>query len=433
MPVRHRERHRTEHTGWLRAAVLGANDGILSTASLVLGVAAAHGTRSNVLVAGVAGMVAGAMSMAAGEYVSVHSQADTEQADLARERAELRADDKGEHKELMAIYVGRGLDPSLAEQVADQLMAHDAMGAHARDELGMSETLRARPIQAALASAGSFAVGASLPLFVTALAPEASLIIFVSGHFTALSGTFGCVGRVRGRRKCHPKHNTRHVLGRAGDGDNRRRRGIVRNRRISGPGDATPIATTWPIPSRFFSPRKPKISALIPSRLRLDRQAAPSPSDAPVTAPPTSRSDRPGGLPMTSDSGPEREFWQIALADLERQLGAGRNGLTSAEAGARRLRYGPNTLEERRRLSLPLKFLSRFRNPLVIILLAAAVISALTGDLTSFIIISTIVLMSAALDTVQEFRAEQAAESLKVSEARRWPSRTREIRAISAK
>jgi vacuolar iron transporter family protein len=138
MPVRHRERHRTVHTGWLRAAVLGANDGILSTASLVLGVAAAHGTRSNVLVAGVAGLVAGAMSMAAGEYVSVHSQADTEQADLARERAELRADDKGEHKELMAIYVGRGLDPSLAEQVADQLMAHDAIGAHARDELGMS-------------------------------------------------------------------------------------------------------------------------------------------------------------------------------------------------------------------------------------------------------------------------------------------------------
>jgi vacuolar iron transporter family protein len=191
MPVRHRERHRTEHTGWLRAAVLGANDGILSTASLVLGVAAAHGTRSNVLVAGVAGLVAGAMSMAAGEYVSVHSQADTEQADLARERAELRADDKGEHKELMAIYVGRGLDPSLADQVADQLMAHDAIGAHARDELGMSETLRARPIQAALASASSFAVGAAMPLFITALAPRESLIIFVSGAsllFLALLG-----------------------------------------------------------------------------------------------------------------------------------------------------------------------------------------------------------------------------------------------------
>jgi vacuolar iron transporter family protein len=189
--LRHLERHRTEHIGWLRAAVLGANDGILSTASLVLGVAAAHGTRSNVLVAGVAGLVAGAMSMAAGEYVSVHSQADTEQADLARERAELRADDRGEHKELMAIYVGRGLDPSLAEQVADQLMAHDAIGAHARDELGMSETLRARPIQAALASASSFAVGAAMPLFITALAPEASLSIFVSGtslFFLALLG-----------------------------------------------------------------------------------------------------------------------------------------------------------------------------------------------------------------------------------------------------
>jgi VIT1/CCC1 family predicted Fe2+/Mn2+ transporter len=141
MPVRHRQRHRTEHTGWLRAAVLGANDGILSTASLVLGVAAAHATRSNVLAAGVAGLVAGAVSMAAGDYVSVHSQADTEQADLARERAKHRADDKGEHKELMAIYVGRDLDPSLAEQVAGQLMAYDAIGAHARDELGMSETL----------------------------------------------------------------------------------------------------------------------------------------------------------------------------------------------------------------------------------------------------------------------------------------------------
>ena len=191
MPIRHRERHRTEHVGWLRAAVLGANDGILSTASLVLGVAAAHGTRSNVLVAGVAGLVAGAMSMAAGEYVSVHSQADTEQADLARERAELRADDKGEHKELMAIYVGRGLNPSLAEQVVDQLMAHDAIGAHVRDELGISEALRARPVQAAFASAGSFAVGAVMPLIVSAVAPQATLIIFVSGTsliFLALLG-----------------------------------------------------------------------------------------------------------------------------------------------------------------------------------------------------------------------------------------------------
>src|SRR6266480_253784 len=141
MPVSHGEHHRTRRIGWLRAAVLGANDGIISTASLVLGVAAAHGTHSNVLVAAVAGLVAGAMSMAAGEYVSVHSQADTEKADLAREGAELRADDAGERKELAAIYVGRGLDPTLAQQVTEQLMAHDAIGTHARDELGISEAL----------------------------------------------------------------------------------------------------------------------------------------------------------------------------------------------------------------------------------------------------------------------------------------------------
>ena len=191
MPVSHGEHHRTTRIGWLRAAVLGANDGIISTASLVLGVAAAHGTHSNVLVAAVAGLVAGSMSMAAGEYVSVHSQADTERADLERERRELKADDKGEHKELAAIYVARGLDPSLAKQVALQLMAHDALGAHARDELGISEALIARPIQAALASAGSFAVGAAMPLLVTAIAPEASLIYLLSGtslFFLALLG-----------------------------------------------------------------------------------------------------------------------------------------------------------------------------------------------------------------------------------------------------
>jgi VIT1/CCC1 family predicted Fe2+/Mn2+ transporter len=191
MPVGNKERHRTGRIGWLRAAVLGANDGILSTSSLVLGVAAAHATRSSVLVAGVAGLVAGAMSMAAGEYVSVHSQADTEQAELELERAEHKADDKGEHKELMAIYVARGLEPSLAKQVADQLMVHDAIGAHARDELGISETLRARPIQAALVSAGSFAVGAGMPLLVTAMAPVAGLIPLVSGTslvFLALLG-----------------------------------------------------------------------------------------------------------------------------------------------------------------------------------------------------------------------------------------------------
>jgi len=191
MPVGKRERHRTGRIGWLRAAVLGANDGILSTASLVLGVAAARATHGNVLVAGVAGLVAGAMSMAAGEYVSVHSQADTERADLALERAELKADDQGEHKELMAIYVARWLDPSLAKQVAEQLMAHDAIGAHARDELGISENLRARPIQAALTSAGSFAVGSAMPLLVTAITPAAALIPLVSGTslvFLALLG-----------------------------------------------------------------------------------------------------------------------------------------------------------------------------------------------------------------------------------------------------
>src|SRR5512132_2782576 len=152
MYIRHRERHRTERIGWLRAAVLGANDGIVSTSSLVLGVAAAHATHSSVLVAGVAGLVAGSISMAAGEYVSVYSQADTEKAELELERKELQADRKGEQNELMAIYVARGLDPAVAKQVAEQLMTHDAIGAHAQDELGISKTFRARPIQAAFVS-----------------------------------------------------------------------------------------------------------------------------------------------------------------------------------------------------------------------------------------------------------------------------------------
>jgi vacuolar iron transporter family protein len=159
---------------------LGANDGILSTASLVLGVAAAHATHGNVMVAGVAGLVAGAMSMAAGEYVSVHSQADTEQADLKLERAELKTDDAGEHRELMAIYVARGLDPKLAKQVADQLMAHDALGAHARDELGISASFSARPIQAALASAASFVAGAAC-LWRSQPSPGGRLIPWVAG------------------------------------------------------------------------------------------------------------------------------------------------------------------------------------------------------------------------------------------------------------
>ena len=188
----HPERHRTDRIGWLRAAVLGANDGIVSTASLVVGVAAASASHSNILVTGVAGLVAGAMSMAAGEYVSVHSQADTEQSDLSRERAELEDDPAAERRELTAIYASRGLDPGLAQQVAGQLMQHDALGAHARDELGISEALSARPVQAALASAASFAVGAALPLAVTALVPGPGLIAWVSATaivFLAALGT----------------------------------------------------------------------------------------------------------------------------------------------------------------------------------------------------------------------------------------------------
>ena len=177
----HRERHRTERIGWLRAAGMGANDGIVSTASLILGVAAAHATSHEILVAGVAGLVAGAMSMAAGEYVSVSSQADTEQADLARERQELGTDPSAELAELTAIYVKRGLDPSLAKQVAEQFTAHDALAAHSRDELGTSELLVARPVQAAFASAGTFAVGAALPLLAVVIAPGAYLIPVAGG------------------------------------------------------------------------------------------------------------------------------------------------------------------------------------------------------------------------------------------------------------
>ncbi len=181
MPNHHKERHRTGRIGWLRAAVLGANDGIVSTASLIVGVAAASTARGEVLVAGVAGLVAGAMSMAAGEYVSVSSQADTERADLARERKELATDTSSEQEELATIYMGRGLDPVLAHQVAEQLMAHDALAAHARDELGISENLAARPVQAAFASAGAFAVGAALPLLTVLVTPESRLVPVVFG------------------------------------------------------------------------------------------------------------------------------------------------------------------------------------------------------------------------------------------------------------
>ena len=179
-PRRHTERHRGDRIAWLRAAVLGANDGIVSTASLVLGVAAAGADHRSVLLTGVSGLIAGAMSMAAGEFVSVHSQADTETADLARERAELHNDPVGEQRELSGLYMARGLDRPLADAVATQLMAHDALGAHARDELGYSDTTAARPTQAALASAASFSVGALLPLGVVALATPAQMLVAVS-------------------------------------------------------------------------------------------------------------------------------------------------------------------------------------------------------------------------------------------------------------
>lgn len=178
--MRHRERHRTDRIGWLRAAVLGANDGIVSTASLVVGVAAAGAGRSDVLIAGVAGLVAGALSMAAGEYVSVSSQADTERADRALERAELAERPRAEEDELAAIYVGRGLEPGLARTVAQQLMAHDALGAHVRDELGLSAELGARPLQAAVTSAATFAVGAALPIVAVIVAPAGSTVAAVS-------------------------------------------------------------------------------------------------------------------------------------------------------------------------------------------------------------------------------------------------------------
>ena len=175
----HRERHRTSHIGWMRAAVLGANDGLISTSSLVVGVAAAQASRAPVVLSALAGLVAGALSMAAGEYVSVSSQSDTEQADLARERGELETDPVAERAELAGIYVQRGLTKELADQVAGQLMAHDALGAHARDELGLSELTLARPIQAALASAASFAVGAALPLIIVLVAPIGQVIMLV--------------------------------------------------------------------------------------------------------------------------------------------------------------------------------------------------------------------------------------------------------------
>jgi len=189
----HREMHRSHRIGWLRAAVLGANDGIVSTASLIVGVAAAEPTRSSVLVAGIAGLVAGAMSMAAGEYVSVSSQADTENADLQRERQELAGTPGPELDELQGIYVARGLEPDLARRVAEQLTAHDALAAHARDELGITDVHAARPVQAAVASAATFAVGAALPLAVAALASIERVIVLVSVLSLLFLGTLGGV------------------------------------------------------------------------------------------------------------------------------------------------------------------------------------------------------------------------------------------------
>lgn len=193
MKPHHPERHVGDRIGWLRAAVLGANDGIVSTASLIVGVAAGGASRGTVLLAGVAGLAAGALSMAAGEYVSVCSQADAEAADLARERRELEEDLEHEQDELALIYQGRGLDPALARQVALQLMAHDALGAHARDELGLTEIHTARPLQAALASAASFAVGAALPVLVAAASPAVQRVPLVGGSALVLLAALGAV------------------------------------------------------------------------------------------------------------------------------------------------------------------------------------------------------------------------------------------------
>lgn len=194
MPGRVLERHRIGRMGWLRAAVLGANDGILSTASLVLGVATAHGTHKDILIAGVAGLVAGAMSMAAGEYVSVHSQADAEKAELDLERKELSDDVNAEIDELAAIYVERGLQAALAREVAQQLMTHDALGAHARDELGLSDALSARPIEAAFASAASFAIGAAMPLLAAAVSSSTILVPTVAGTSLVVLTVLGGAG-----------------------------------------------------------------------------------------------------------------------------------------------------------------------------------------------------------------------------------------------
>ena len=217
----HFEQHRIRRIGWLRAAVLGTNDGIVSTASLVLGVAAAGGNSKSIVIAGVAGLVAGAMAMAAGEYVSVSSQADTERADLDRERKELAADPTQEHREMTAIYIGRGLDAALASNVATQLMEHDALGAHGRDELGISDTLTARPVQAALASAVTFSVGAVLPLLIVLLVPVSALMWAVSGSSLVFLALLGSLAARVGGRFCDHRSRAGDLLGRLGHGRDR--------------------------------------------------------------------------------------------------------------------------------------------------------------------------------------------------------------------
>ena len=224
----HPENHFVSRIGWLRAAVLGANDGIISTASLIVGVAAATATQSEVLLAGVAGLVAGAMSMAAGEYVSVSSQSDTEQADLARERAELSENPAFETNELTEIYVERGVDQALARQVAEQLMAKDALTAHARDELGISEITTARPVQAALASAATFSVGAAMPLLMVLVSPTPRSSPSCRRRLWVFSRCWARSGQ-GGRRRRSARNGPGDVLGRAGDGAHRRHRKIIRH------------------------------------------------------------------------------------------------------------------------------------------------------------------------------------------------------------
>ena len=225
----HRENHLVSRIGWLRAAVLGANDGIVSTASLIVGVAAAAAKPSDILIAGIAGLVAGAMSMAAGEYVSVSSQADTEHADLARERSEFSADTASEHKELAEIYVKRGVEPDLARRVAEQLMAKDALAAHARDELGISEITTARPIQAALTSAATFSVGAAMPLLAVLVSPTGLARADRLGGVPAVPRTARSNRRKGGRRQCPARHRTCDILGRVGHGAHGRHRGALRD------------------------------------------------------------------------------------------------------------------------------------------------------------------------------------------------------------